>query len=721
MHRPDREVREGGKATYLQYVGLGDVMHSMTSRNSKKISAAIRWNPPSGEAADTMKAFIVSHLSANPASDLMKSVNAVLILLACHVAGTPASALDRPNIVLFLVDDMGWMDSTPYGSQYYETPNMQRLAQQAMRFTDAYALPLCSPTRASILSGQYSSRHRVTSASGHRPAASEGASPYPAKAPPNRRFLYANSKNYLDLNLPTLAEVLQQAGYRTGHFGKWHLGLSQEHWPDKYGFEVAFHAQPSPGPPSYFSPYGVHRAGRPSGRHHVGTITDGVDGEYITDRLTDEAVQFVEASQDRPFFLNFWHYGVHGPWGHKEAYTAEFAKKQDPRGKQRNPIMASMLRSVDESLGRLMDRLEELHLAENTLFIFYSDNGGNVHSRTYDDRKTANVKQGHPQFEAIQDWRKWAGGEPPTNNRPLREGKGRIYEGGQRVPLMIRWPGHIEAGATTDAVVGPIDVYPTILDAAGVAKPAEHIVDGESLLPVLKQTGRLHRDAYFTWFPHLVPAVSVRQGEWKLIRRFEPHPSYPEVFELYNLNADIGETENLAKQMPKRVRQLDALIDQFVEETGALYPKPNPAFTGTAKSFDTSEGLVPRNCRLVNTVGAIRVDGTGRLPFLGTARVKLRGPLTMTLIARSARGGKGRVQWKTKGQDDFPESEQRISYDLPAGEAWREVKAELPIQGQPQIVRLYLPAETSPVELRAIRFQDGQGRTKVWDFSPVSP
>lgn len=651
----------------------------------------------------------------------MKSTFAVFLVLACHLIGTSASAAERPNIVLFLVDDMGWMDSTPYGSEYYETPNMQRLAQQSMRFTDAYALPLCSPTRASILSGQYSSRHRVTSASGHQSAAPRDASPYPEKAPPNKKFIYANSQNYLDLDLPTLAEVLKEAGYRTGHFGKWHLGLSQEHWPDKHGFDVAFHAQPSPGPPSYFSPYGVHKVGKPSGRHHMGTITDGPDGEYITDRLTDEAIQFVEANKDRPFFLNFWHYGVHGPWGHKEEYTAEFAKKTDPRGQQRNPIMASMLKSVDESLGRLMDQLEELGLADNTLFIFYSDNGGNVHSRTYDDRKIANVKKGHPQFEAIQDWRKWAGGEPPTNNSPLREGKGRIYEGGQRVPLMVRWPGRIKPGTISDAVVGPIDMYPTILDAVGLEKPKDHIIDGESLLPVLVQTGELKRDAYFTWFPHLVPAVSVRKGDWKLIRRFEPHSSYPDLHELYNLKKDIGETNNLAEQMPDKVKQLDSLIDQFVKETDALSPKPNPAYNATAKTANTTDGLVARSCKLVKVDGAIRVVGDGRLPFLGTARVKLTGPLKLTLTTRSVKGGQGRVTWKMPGQETFPEEGQTAAYELLAGDAWQQVTVELPIKGQPQIVRLYLPADKSPVELRSIQFQDAQGRKKVWDFTEVSP
>ena len=287
------------------------------------------------------------------------SVRPLYVIVACmmmppakHAIAANHQPAVKPNIVLFLVDDMGWMDSTPYGSQYYETPNMKRLQGQSMRFTDAYATPLCSPTRASILSGQYSSRHRVTSASGHKPAASTNASPYPPKAAPDQQFIYANSKNYLDLDLVTLAEVLHGAGYRTGHFGKWHLGLSQEHWPEQHGFEVAFHAESSPGPKSYFSPYGVHQSGEPGPRHHVGTITDGPQGEYITDRLTDEAIRFIESHQEKSFFLNFWHFAVHGPWGHKEKYTREYAAKSDPRGYQRNPIMASMLKSVDESLGR---------------------------------------------------------------------------------------------------------------------------------------------------------------------------------------------------------------------------------------------------------------------------------------------------------------------------------------------------------------------------------
>ena len=509
----------------------------------------------------------------------MRAILSLLTFVALSIQAAP-----KPNIVLFLVDDMGWMDSTPYGSKYYETPNMERLSRQSMRFTDAYAHPLCSPTRASILSGQYPSRHGVTTASGHQPARPEGQSRYPKGAPPYKPLLYAASKNYLDPSLITLPEVLGEAGYSTGHLGKWHLGLAREHWPEKHGFQVAFHAQPSPGPPgsNYFSPYGVHKTGEPSPKHPVGTITDGPKGEYITDRLTDEAIRFVERYKNEPFFLNFSHHAVHGPWGHKEDYTKQFANKVDPRGHQKNPIMASMLKSVDESLGRLLDKLDRLGLTDNTLFIFYSDNGGNTHSNLPGARGM-DVKQGHPKWKFVQDWKKWAGDQPPTNNAPLREGKGRIYEGGQRVPLMVRWPGQVESGSISDSIVGPIDLYPTILEAAGLEKPKEHIVDGESIVPILKHTGKLNRQAYFTWFPHLIPAVSVRQGDWKLIRRFEPHPKYPETVELYNLKNDVGETRNLAGKMSKKVDDLQALIDGFVKETGALYPKSNPAYNPNAK------------------------------------------------------------------------------------------------------------------------------------------
>ncbi len=649
----------------------------------------------------------------------MKTVaNALLIVLvACSLC--VAESKPRPNVVLFLVDDMGWMDSSVYGSQYYRTPNMERLAKQSMRFTDAYALPLCSPTRASIMTGQYSSRHGITSATGHLPPQPPNFQFLPETAPPNRPLRMPISKNYLDPAHHTLAETLRDAGYRTGHFGKWHLGLTDEYRPDKHGFETVWHCAPDPGPPSYFSPYGVHPEGAPAARHRVGNITDGPEGEHITDRLTDEAIGFIKTHQSEPFYLNLWHYSVHGPWQHKESYTGRHAERTDPRGRQGNPVMASMLQNVDESLGRVLDTLDELGLSENTLFIFYSDNGGNTHSWTADDRRLRNVTETHRLYETIQSYRRWAGNRPPTNNAPLREGKGRIYEGGVRVPLMVRFPGRVPAGSTSDAVVGPIDMYPTILDALDVPQPQRQTIDGESFLSVLKQTGDLERQAYFTWFPHLIPAVSVRAGEWKLIRRFQPHSDYPDVRELYRLSDDIGETNNLAEAMPDKAAELDGMIDRFVQQTGALYPAANPNYRPA--SANPTAGLVPKFCRVETIDGALRMVGGRGEPFLGTAQIKSARPLELSLTVRSTHGGRGKIWWKTPGQEQFPVGRQLVEFELKAGERWQDVQVRLPIEQPTQIIRVYLPAKEYPVDIRSIRYDDATGKTvRRWDFSDLS-
>jgi arylsulfatase A-like enzyme len=647
------------------------------------------------------------------------------LLFALAVSGLSAvhAAPDkRPNVIVFLVDDMGWMDCEPYGSRYYETPNMSRLAAQSMRFTQAYSVPLCSPTRATIQTGQYSARHGITSASGHQPAAEEGASRYPDKAAPSSRFLYPISRNYLDPGLVTLAEVLKGEGYRTGHFGKWHLGIAPEHRPDQHGYETSWFCVPDPGPPSYFSPYGVQTEGRPAGKTKIGTITDGPDGEYITDRLTDEVLKFLEVHREEPFFLNLCQYGLHGPWGHKEAYTSEFAKKTDPRGEQRNPIMASMIRSVDESLGRVLDKLDELGLADETLFLFTSDNGGNVHSNRADDLKTANLKPENPKNAVIEEWRRWAGGEGPTNNAPLREGKGRIYEGGQRVPLMIRWPGRVAPGSTSDEVVAAIDYFPTILEAVGTPRPVGQVVDGVSLLAVLEGKGSIEREAVFTWFPHLIPAVSVRAGDWKLIYRWEPHREYPETRELYNLKNDLGETRNLATAHPDQVAKLEKLIERFIAETGANAPIPNPVWkepgpTKLSVAKKTSDGLVPRLATLAIVPGALEVTGTGARPFLGTAQARFSGPLKVRIEMKASGGGGGQVQWRTDEQGDFPKGGQVLDYTLSASDGWQEISLDLPVEGRAGTIRLYLPSTKGKmVAIRSYRIEGSDGSVKKWRF-----
>jgi arylsulfatase A-like enzyme len=306
------------------------------------------------------------------------------------------------------------------------------------------------------------------------------------------------------------------------------------------------------------------------------------------DRLADEAVKFINENKDRPFFLNLWNYGVHGPWGHKVEYTRKFFGKKDPRGLQGNPIMASMLRSVDECLARVLEALEKNGLSENTIVIFNSDNGGNVHSNVSDEDKP--VRSQSKQIPDLQaDWRKWAGNLPPTNNHPLRDGKASLYEGGTRVPLMWAWPGKIKPGTTSDAVVGHIDLYPTLLELVGVSRPAQQKMDGVSYARVLRSEGTLAREAFFNYFPLLgrgpgrAGGVSVRVGEWKLIRWFGHQLPDGVRLELYNLREDIGESRNMAAAQPALVARLDALIDGFLRDTGAEYPRPNPAYDASAR------------------------------------------------------------------------------------------------------------------------------------------
>ncbi len=486
----------------------------------------------------------------------------------------------KPNIIFFLVDDMGWMDSQPYGSKYYDTPNMQRLADQGMRFTRAYSMSVCSPTRAFILTGQHASRHGILGASGHLPPQEQGHNFLPEKGRPTEPLIYSESRNYLDPSHYTLAEALRDAGYRTGHFGKWHLGLTEPHWPDKQGFDVTFFS-PTPGPPSsnYFSPYycvatGAEEPQRPTGESFTyGTITDGPPGEYITDRLTDESLKFITANKERPFFLNLWHFGVHGPWGHKEEITTEMAKRTDPTGRQGNPVMASMLKSVDESLGRILDKIDELGLAKDTLIIFTSDNGGNV----FTDPLGVLGKRADL-LDTGASYQKWAGTKAPTNNAPLNGGKASVFEGGLRVPLIVSWPGRIASGVTSDEVVGCIDYYPTLLDLNRIEPNPNQTTDGISITPVLLGTGTLARQEYFAW--HSTRVATLHHGDWKLIRTVAPSKEgkVNEVHALYNLKDDLGETTNLVRENKAKVAELSALIDRYVKDTGTLYPKPNPAY-----------------------------------------------------------------------------------------------------------------------------------------------
>ena len=465
----------------------------------------------------------------------------------------------QPNILFFMVDDMGWMDCTVCGSEYYETPNIDRLAQMGMRFTRAYAAnPLCSPTRASIMSGKHPGRFFLTTPAGHLPPnpdeelmSDQGAAWQKVVTPKSRTFM--------PLEEYTIAEALRDAGYVTAHLGKWHLG-HRDYWPDRQGFDYNIGGGHHPGPPSYFSPYRIE------------TLPDGPEHEYITDQLTEEALQFLEDHQDSTFFLNFWHFAVHAPYQAPLSLIEKYEGKTDPRGKQNSPIMGGMIEKMDESLSRVLDKLEELKLVDNTLIIFFSDNGGN-------------------RYDLVN-------GGYPTNNAPLRDGKGNIHEGGIRVPFLAAWEGHIEANTTSDELVQSIDFYPTLLEAAGLPLSEGQLLDGVSLLPHLTEQKPLEREAIFSHFPHYLPApgnlpsTAVWSGEWKLIREYGEGEDQSNDHKLYNLITDVGEARNISAQHPEVVDSLSRMMDEHLQQIGALIPFENPAYDpeatspmGTQRSF----------------------------------------------------------------------------------------------------------------------------------------
>ncbi len=392
---------------------------------------------------------------------------------AAEAAIADSSPLGRLNIVLIVADDLGWADLGCYGSKYHSTPNLDRLAAAGLRFTDAYAAaPVCSPTRAALMTGKYPARLNLTDWLPGRPDR------------PDQKLLRPVINHELPATELTLASALKREGYTTGHVGKWHLG-GKGAGPEQRGFDVNIAGDQAGSPRSYFAPF---RSG--DGRFMPG-LERAPEGEYLTDRLTAEAEKFIEANRARPFFLYLAHYAVHIPLKAKAEMVARY--KPGRPGQQGNPIYAAMIESLDESVGRVLKKLDDLKLTERTLILFTSDNGGLC------------VTEGP--------------NTPATINAPLREGKGYLYEGGLRVPLLVKWPGVTKPGGAIAAPVSSIDIFPTVLDACGVKSEAK--VDGVSLVSLLKG-GVLKRDTLFWHYPHYSnqggrPGGAVRAGDYKLI------------------------------------------------------------------------------------------------------------------------------------------------------------------------------------------------------------
>jgi len=458
------------------------------------------------------------------------------MLASIGVSGAPANPPVRPNIVFILIDDLGWADGACFGSQFYQTPEIDSLAEKSMRFTSAYAAgAVCSPTRAALMTGKYPARLRITDW-----IPGEGA-------PKKSRYTLPDWTEHLPLEENTLATALKKRGYATAHLGKWHLG-GGEFLPQHQGFDTNIAGGDIGHPASYFWPYGA--AGN---EHRVPGLAarGGQTGAYLTDQLTDEALGFIEANQGRPFYLNFCHYAVHAPLMGKREWIDAAADRPGADG-QGNKVYYAMLRSVDESVGRILEKLDELDLAGRTIVVFTSDNGGAVHF----------------------------GAPPATSNFPLRNGKGSAYEGGLRVPLLVKIPGVTRAGTVCDTPVITMDFFPTLLELAGADESVSRTAqDGKSLAPLLRGEPETPHGELFWHYPHywnggiISPYSVARVGDWKLIRFYETGRE-----ELYDLKTDLSEKHNLGELNPEKRRALSARLDAWLKEVDAQMPLPRGTY-----------------------------------------------------------------------------------------------------------------------------------------------
>jgi arylsulfatase A-like enzyme len=452
-----------------------------------------------------------------------------VVTLCCQRHVTAEDVDDRPNILLIMVDDLGWMDLACQGNQLVETPNIDRLANQGMRFTDAYAAaPVCSPTRAAVLTGLAPARLRITN---HIPDQKRFI-------PDNPKLLPAPMLDHLPLEHVTIAERLKSAGYDTAFLGKWHLsgnGSTRdggkgriEFAPENQGFDVNIGGAAYGGPPSFFSPYRIY------------SLPDGADGEYLPYRLAEESISLIERKREHPFFICLWNYTVHWPMQAPE----DLLKKYESRtGRGLNDTRyGAMIEALDVSIGRILKSLDDSGQADNTLVIFASDNGG---------------------FGGVSDC------------RPLREAKGSLYEGGIRVPLIIRWPGHVRPGTVNSTPVISMDFFPTLLELAGLESDPSQPLDGESLVPVLKETGTLKRDALYFHYPNYAWHRSnrlggaIREGNLKLVENFDDGSG-----ELYDLANDLSEKHDLASERPADAARLRKRLADWRHETKAAMPLP---------------------------------------------------------------------------------------------------------------------------------------------------
>ncbi|HEY8154648.1 MAG TPA: sulfatase [Myxococcota bacterium] len=476
-----------------------------------------------------------------------------------------AGAEPRPNVVFILADDLGWNDVGCYGSTFHETPNIDALAKRGMRFTQAYAASSqCSPTRASILTGLYPARIGITTPACDLPEVvlEKGLE---SRSRPDQKMVAANKVTRLKREYYTLAEAFKDAGYVTGHFGKWHLGR-EPYSPLQQGFDVDVPHTPaqSPLPNGYFYPFPVWNG-------------HGKPGDNLEDLVSDEAARFIQENKARPFFLNYWAFDVHSPWQARKELIEKYRAKARPGSLQRNPVYAGMVETLDDAVGRVVGALKDAGVLEKTVIVFTSDNGPFF---------VPSQRNMPSEFTQV----------PVTSAYPLRAGKGTIYEGGVRVPLVIAWPGVTRPGSQSDALVQSVDFFPTIAKRLDLKLPTGLEFDGISFAGVLEGRGSA-RDEVFSHFPHVrgsrkyekmpaptpaAPASALRKGDWKLVRFYGDGPDRTNRHELFNLKDDPGETRDLAAARPEMVRELSARLDHYLQAAGAVIPRKNPNYVPSA-------------------------------------------------------------------------------------------------------------------------------------------
>ncbi len=469
--------------------------------------------------------------------------------LALSLAATsPAAVTQKLNVVLILADDLGWTDTAPFGSDLHETPALDQLARDGMKFTQNYsACTVCSPTRAALLTGKYPARLHVTDW-------------IPGQMPDNPKLLVPDWTKYLPTDETSLAKVFKAAGYATASIGKWHLAKvgTNESYPEAHGFDLNIAGTDKPQPPTYTAPWGIPTL-----------APEGKPGEHLTDRLGEEAVKWIESVKDKPFFLYLPHFAVHTPIQGRPDLVEKYRRKIEAKGgidklNHKNPGYAALTESMDTAIGRVRQKIEELGLTGRTIVIFTSDNGGRV---TVDNINRV----------------------PTTSNVPLRFGKASAYEGGVRVPLIVSWPGVTKPGSVSDAPVITMDLFPTIVEMAGLPTNASRTaLDGVSIAALLRGATKPTRDTMFWHYPHhqhyqlggAMPYAAIRSGDFKLVEFFNDMH-----VELYNIRADIGEKIDLASAQPKKVEELRARLHAWRKEVGAQMPTPNPTHDPARPEF----------------------------------------------------------------------------------------------------------------------------------------